>query len=145
MGGKGNLLMCFLPSVLFLIVSWSKIWTAVPRQPREQSCIPRVSPFTEPGKALVTQLDTYRFVFFNWSTQKLQKLPKKPAAIRQQSANAWMGDLCIIPSTEKYPHLGRSCPLIVGGTIPTVSQRARISTVVFYQEKPIQRDRYDIS
>lgn len=101
-------------SVLFLIVSWPKIWAAIPRQCTEQSCIPRVSPFTDPGKALVTQWDTDRSVFSNWSAQKLQKLQKTPdktAANRQQNVSAWTGDLCLIPSREKYPHLGTSCPL----------------------------------
>lgn len=101
-------------SVLFLIVSWPKIWAAIPRQRTEQSCIPRVRPFTDPGKALVTQWDTNRSVFSNWSAQKLQKLQKNPdktAANRQQNVSAWTGDLCLIPSREKYPHLGTSCPL----------------------------------
>lgn len=69
---------------------------------------------------------------------------KTPAGNRQQNVSAWMGDLCVIPSMKKYPHLGMSC-LGVGGKIPTRSQWARISTVVLYQEKPIQRDKYFVS
>lgn len=76
------------------------------------------------------------------NTEITKKKPKKknPCANRERNASAWMGDLCITPSTEEYPYLGIPCLLTVGGKIPTGSQWAGIPRVVLYQGKPVQRD-----
>lgn len=79
-------------------------------------------------------------------TEITKKKKKTQLPTESRMWSAWMDDhLCIIPTTEKYPHLGMSCPLTVGGKVPPGSQWAWISTVVLYQEKPIQRDKCYIS
>lgn len=132
--------MCFLPSVLFLTVSWSKSGLQYPASPQNNPAFPEWARWD-----ISHQERDMQICVFQLERSKNYRSYQETAANRPQNVSDWMGDVCATPSTENYSHLGVSCPLTVSGKIPTGSQWARISTVVLYQEKHIQRDKHYIS